>query len=175
MVRMRADTRTDPDPQWRWYRAGLELTALTLATMAAVFIERFTLPGVLLIALATASLILLLRLLPDSDSTAWPRLPAPERGGRRAEIYRLSWQLMREHDAASAAARRLRDTLALLRSFAPPEDHEDLDALTAQLAGRPDRPAVERVLEGVESYLAAESQTADFQTADSQNRSRSIA
>lgn len=150
---MRYETRQDETTPWRWWRVALEVGAVVTAVLAASQIERLAPPGVLLVALATTAFVLLLRLLPDSDATAWPRLPAPERGGRRAEIYRLSWQLGRERDVAPAATARLADTVALLRAAAPPEDHAELDTLAARLAHRPNRDLLVEVLTDLEAYL----------------------
>lgn len=124
--------------------------AAVVAAGALAFALGAPAPGVVVTVLAVAALAALGHLIPDSDETAWPRLPAPERGGRRAEVYRLSWQTGRDGAAASGAVLRLRQAIALRRRSAAPEEAEELDRLAGQLDRR-EGAAVQRVLEDLEA------------------------
>lgn len=147
---------------FRWYRLGLEAFAIVMAPIVASQVERLEPAGVVLVSVATIGVILLLRLAGDSeaDTATWPRLPAPERGGRRAEIYRLSWQLIGERNTAPAVAAHLQDTIAHLRTAAPPEDQAELDALDQRLARHTDRAALDQILSQVEAYLERQGEAA---------------
>lgn len=68
-----------------------EIAIVAAVVVACVAVARFAPPDTALVVGLTVGAIVLLHLLPDADSPRLPRLPADERSGRRADVYRLSW------------------------------------------------------------------------------------
>ncbi|WP_454294026.1 hypothetical protein [Salana multivorans] len=150
---------------FRWYRLSLELLAIALAPAIASLMQRLAAPGVILVTLTVIVLVLLVRLLPGSDASTWPRLlPGSDastwprllpygRTGRRDEVDRLSWQLSNDRDGAAVATGRLLEAIELLGASSPPRERAELGALAARLTGREDRAALASVVADVESHL----------------------
>lgn len=118
----------------RW---AAEVGTVVVTGLVAWFLARLDVAGTALAVLAALAVVVGGRLLPDSDATDWPRLPAPERSGRRAEIYRLSWQLDGSRETIPAAVRRLSATIDAIRPTVSDPERVQLDALAARLADHP--------------------------------------
>ncbi|TGO06149.1 hypothetical protein [Serinibacter arcticus] len=72
-------------------RLAGEVALVAVVIVVGVAVARFAPSDTALVVGLTVGVVLLLRVLPDADSPRLPRLPADERSGRRADVYRLSW------------------------------------------------------------------------------------
>lgn len=68
-----------------------EIAIVAAVIVVCVAVARLAPSDTALVVGLTVAAIVLLRVLPDADSPRLPRLPADERSGRRADVYRLSW------------------------------------------------------------------------------------
>lgn len=142
----------------RWRVAG-ELVAILGAVVLARFEARLSPAGVVLAAVATLAVVVVARLWPGTDNPSWPALAARERGGRRSEVYRLSWRLGMDRDSATVAAERLGDAVSDLVASTPPVQRQVLDQLAARLGEPLDRRGLAHVVDDLERAVAAFEET----------------
>ncbi|ACQ81114.1 hypothetical protein Bcav_2869 [Beutenbergia cavernae DSM 12333] len=97
----------------RLSRRAWEVIAVVAVVAFVAWVLRGSLLDVLLSALVTVGFIAVGHAVPFGEATEWPRLPATERSGRRAEVYQLSWSMTtRGNLVDDAAVRRLRAVAA---------------------------------------------------------------
>ncbi|ROR97538.1 hypothetical protein EDD28_2138 [Salana multivorans] len=166
-------------------RLVLEGLAIPGSALVAWGVLRFDLAATAVVTATVVVVLVLAHLLPGDDYTAWPQLPAPERGGRRAEIYRLSWQLDAGTSAGPYLVRRLVELAERLEPDATPAERDALRAALAPLlpttpptGGRRRRSGtdptadVARAVDRIERTLAAIEQRADTSPSHDQRRPR---
>lgn len=82
-------------------RLILEIGAVVVTLLVCVAAARLSPPDTTLVVGLVVAAIAVLRALPEARSPRLPADAAPGRGGRRAEVYRLSWGLSSGHDTVS--------------------------------------------------------------------------
>ena len=109
------------DPDRKRPRILWEIATLVVAVLIAIFVARLAVVDTALVIVFTVIALVVARLSPVAGAPRWPVLRHPERGGRRAEIYRLSWGVVqRDGRVGVHAIRRLRavvdETLSIAAS-----------------------------------------------------------
>lgn len=110
----------DPDrkrPRMLW-----EILTFVSIALVGIFLARLAPVDTVLVLVFTLVALVVARFVPVAGAPRWPVLRHPERGGRRAEIYRLSWGVVQRDGRVGAhAIRRLRavveETLAIANTW----------------------------------------------------------
>lgn len=109
------------DPDRKRPRILWEILTFVSIALIGIFLARLAVVDTVLVLVFTLVALVVARFIPLAGAPRWPVLRHPERGGRRAEIYRLSWGVVQRDGRVGAhAIRRLRavvdETLAIAGS-----------------------------------------------------------
>ena len=139
-----------------------EALLVPFSVLVAWFVARLDVAGCVLVGVTVAVAIVVAHLVPTDDLTAWPPLAPPERGGRRAEIYRLSWQLDANVTSSRVLVRRVRSLAAALEREATPAEQAALASAVAALEASQSVTAVAAAVTEIERTAAAVEQRAQL-------------
>lgn len=143
---------------------GLGVLTVAVAVLTYVVVG-LTLAGTTLILCVMAAAIMVVTLLPEATSPPWPRAQAVERGGRRSEIHRLSWNAGDTHRSSELLRSRLVATLETRAASAAPHDAQVLRGIRDGLRAKAGMGPVERALDALDRLEAQDARNDSDRTA----------